>query len=123
MDGTAGRIQGGRKGDRKTPGFGRMLLRLFLQSWSLTFHIREEDLKMPKAWTSLVVQWLRICLWDFPNGPMAKTLRSQHMEPGVRSLVRELRSYMLQLRELVMDRKAWRAAVHGVAKSQTKLSD
>jgi len=28
-----------------------------------------------------------------------------------------------KLRELVMDRDAWRAAVHGATKSQTRLSD
>ena len=27
------------------------------------------------------------------------------------------------LRELVMDREAWRAAIHGAAKSRTRLSD
>ena len=27
------------------------------------------------------------------------------------------------LRELVIDREAWRAAIHGVTKSQTRLSD
>ena len=28
-----------------------------------------------------------------------------------------------ELRELVMDREAWRAAIHGITKSQTQLSD
>ena len=28
-----------------------------------------------------------------------------------------------ELRESVMDREAWHAAIHGVAKSQTRLSD
>ena len=28
-----------------------------------------------------------------------------------------------ELRELVMDREAWRAVIHGVAKSQTRLSN
>ena len=28
-----------------------------------------------------------------------------------------------KLQELVMDRQAWRAAIHGVSQSQTRLSD
>ena len=28
-----------------------------------------------------------------------------------------------ELREMVMDREAWRAVIHGVAKSQTRMND
>ena len=38
--------------------------------------------------------------------------------------ITDLRDMSLsELRELVMDREAWRAAIHGVAKSQTRLSN
>ena len=38
-------------------------------------------------------------------------------------LVEAMDMSLSNLRDLVMDREAWHAAVHGVAKSQTRLSD
>ena len=38
-------------------------------------------------------------------------------------LVKDMDMGLGELRELVMDREAWRAVAHGVTKSQTRLSD
>ena len=39
------------------------------------------------------------------------------------SITDSMEMSLSELRELVMDREAWRAVIHGVSKSQTQLSD
>ena len=39
------------------------------------------------------------------------------------SIMDSMEVSLSELRELVIDREAWRAAIHGVAKSRTRLSD
>ena len=39
------------------------------------------------------------------------------------SIIDSMDVSLSELQEMVMDREAWRAVIHGVAKSQTQLSD
>ena len=97
--------------------------------------LRQQPTKLPHPWNSPGKNTGVGChylFWMWRADSLEKTLMLEKTESGKEGDDRGWDGWMVsptqwtwvrRLRELVMDREAWRASINGVAKSRTQLSD